>query len=133
MFFAWDVEIPAGTLETNPVTQTLKLSKGVITGLWIKFPSGCAGLVKVRILRSEFQLVPLSKGEWVTGDDETIPTETFYDLEQTPAQLKFLGCSPGSGYAHKVTVRVTVLPKSVASMIPVIELLTALLSRMGVR
>ena len=115
MFFAWDVTVAAGTAEASPKEQILKVTKGVVTGVWVKFPPGCHGLVKVRLLRSEFQLVPLSRGEWVTGDGETIPTETYYLLEEAPAELKFLGCSPGSIHDHTVTVRVSVTPAEVAS------------------
>ena len=115
MFWAWDITITAGTTEASPKTQTLKLSKGIITGIDAKFPAGCNGLVKVRLLRSEFQLVPLSGGEWVTGNDETVPTESYYELAETPAELKFLGCSPDAVYDHVITVRVTVQPAEVAS------------------
>jgi len=115
MFYAWDITVPAATPESAPVTQILKLTKGVITGVWIKFPPGCHSLVKVRILRSEFHLVPLSRGEWVTGDDETVVTETFYDLDVTPAQLKFVACSPGTTYPHTITVRVGLVPEEVAA------------------
>lgn len=87
-------------------------------------------MVKVRIYRWEAQLVPLSRGEWVTGDDETVPTDPYYELVETPTQLKFLGCSPGTAYDHTVTVRITVLPKAVASMIPLIELLTKIVHRL---
>lgn len=132
MFWAWDITVTAGTTATDPKTQILKISKGVITRVDVKFPAGCHGLVKVRLFKSEFQLVPLSKGEWVTGDDESVPTEGYYDLETSPAQLKFVGCSPGTSHDHTVTVRVTVLPKQIASMLPVIDLLTRLLQRMGV-
>lgn len=115
MFFAWDITVTAGTTEASPKTQVLKLSKGVITGIDVKFPAGCHGAVKVQLLRSEFQLVPLNRGEWVTGDDETVPTEPYYELDETPAELKFLGCSPGAAYDHVVTVRVAVQPAEVAS------------------
>ena len=115
MFWTWDITVAAGTAEADPVTQTLKLSKGTITGIDIKFPAGCHGQVKVRLLRSEFQLVPLSGGEWVTGNDETVPTESYYELDETPAELKFLGCSPLATHPHTVTVRVAVQPAEVAS------------------
>jgi len=130
VFYAWDITISAGTAEASPITQVLKLTKGVITGVWVKFPAGCRGLVKVRLLRSEFQLVPLSRGEWVTGDDETVPTETYYVLKETPAQLKFVGCSPGTSYAHMVTVRVAVEPPEVASPYKVLQDLLAILKRL---
>jgi len=64
MFYAWDIIIPADTEESDPVEQALKITKGVITKLSVKFPPGCKGLVKVRILRYESQLVPLSRGEF---------------------------------------------------------------------
>jgi len=130
VFFAWDITISAGTSESSPLTQVLKLTKGVITGVWVKFPAGCRGLVKVRLLRSEFQLVPLSRGEWVTGDNETVPTETYYQLKETPAQLKFVGCSPGTSYAHTLTVRVAVEPPEVATPYSVIGDLVAIFKRL---
>lgn len=131
MFYAWDITVSAGTTTASPKTQVLKLSAGVITRVDIKFPAGCHGLVKVRIRRSEFQLVPLSKDEWITGDDETIPTEAYYELESTPTELKFIGASPGTTYDHTVTVRIQVLPKLVASFAPLANLLTSLLQRIG--
>jgi len=115
VFYAWDVTIPAGTAEASPKEQILKLTKGVITRLDVKFPPGCHGLVKVRLLRSEFQLVPLSRGEWVTGDGEVVQTEPYYELEETPAELKFVGCAPSTAYSHTVTVRVSVVPSEVGA------------------
>lgn len=132
MIYAWDITISAGTAAADPKTQILKLSKGVITKVEIKFARGCHGLVKVRLLHREAALVPLSRDEWITGDDEPVSFPEFFELDTTPYQLKFVGCSPGTGYDHDLTVRISVLPKRVATMIPVIELLTRLLSRMGV-
>lgn len=108
MFYAWDITITSGTAESSPKTQTLKLTKGVITGILVKFPAGCHGLVKVRLHFHEFQLVPLSRGEWLTGDDEAIPSETYYEMGSPPYELKFVGHSTGTTYAHTVTVRVEV-------------------------
>lgn len=131
MFFAWDITVSAGTAEASPKTQALKLSAGVVTSVDIKFPSGCHGLVKVRLKHWEFQLMPLSRGEWVTGDDEAVRMPTYFELPKGPFEVKFEGSSPDASYDHTVTVRVSVLPKSVASMIPLIEILTKVLMRMG--
>jgi len=132
LIFAWDITITADTKAASPKTEILKLSKGVIIKVEVKFPSGCHGLVKVRLFHQEAQLVPLNRGEWVTGDDEAVSFPEYFELWTTPYQLKFRGCSPGTTYAHTVTVRISVLPKAIASMIPVIELLTKMLTRMGV-
>jgi hypothetical protein len=115
MFYAWDIAITAGTTEAAPVTQTLKVTKGIITSLEIKFPPGCHSLAKVRILRSTFQLIPLSRGEWVTGDAETVKTDPYYELEETPSELVFKGCSPSASYAHTITVRVSIVPVEVGA------------------
>lgn len=124
--------MPANTSASSPVEQTLKLTSGVITHIGVKFPAGCHGMVRVRLLHQTSQLVPLSRGEWVTGDDEEVPSETFFELWALPYSLRFQGCSPGTTYPHTVTVRVTVLPKAVASMLPLMDLLTRSLQRMGV-
>ena len=132
MFFAWDITIDKGKEEDDPKTQILKLTKGVITALDVKFPAGCHGLVKVRLFRYESQLVPLSRDEWCTGDAEAVPTEPYYEMEEAPYQLKFVGCSPGTAYDHVVTVRITVLPKAVASVLPLVNVMTKFLQRIGV-
>lgn len=111
MFYAWDILIPANTPKLAPITQELELPFGVITQIHIKFPAGCHGLVGVRLLRWTFQLVPLSSGEWITGDNETVPTETHYELLEVPTFLTFKGCSPSTGYPHMITVRVEVNPE----------------------
>jgi len=115
VFYAWDIIIPKNTPENDPIIQTLKLTKGVITKLSIKFPPGCKGLVKTRIIRYESQLVPLSRGEWLTGDGETIPTETYYPIRDEPTSLKFIGCSPNTYYPHKITVRIQLTPEWIAT------------------
>jgi len=115
VFYAWDITIPAGTPETDPVERDLEVTKGVVTRIDIKFPPGCHGLVKVRLLRYGSQLIPLSRGEWVTGDGEAVETEGYYPMEEEPLALRFVGCSPQTAYPHTITVRVQVTPHEIAS------------------
>jgi len=133
MSYAWDITVPANTLESSPKTQKLRITFGVLTKVEVKFPSGCHGVVKVRLTRGGIRRVaPLNPDEWVTGDDESVTWHTYIDLEDYPRDLDFTACSPGTLYEHRVTVRLELLPRRVASMIPVVELLTRLLQRMGV-
>lgn len=132
MFYAWDITIPKDTSKAEPVSQDLPIATGIITRISVKFARGCHGLVGVRLNWQLFQLVPLSAGEWMTGDDEAVDFQEFFEVKEPNPILVFKGCSPGTSYSHSVTVRITVLPKRIASMIPVIQLLTRLLQRMGV-
>ena len=128
MWFAWDVTITAGTEEGSPKTVVLKLSKGVITHAGIFFPPGCHGLVKSRLLFHEFQLIPLSKGEWATGNDAEVGGERFYKMGSAPYELKLVACSPSCIYDHTITIRIEVNPEAVASYIPMIEQLKKLIN-----
>jgi len=71
--------------------------------------------VYVRILRFESALVQVGKDTWLTGDNETVQCETYEPLDEAPYQLKFVAYSPNANYDHTITVRVTVLPESIAT------------------
>jgi hypothetical protein len=131
MFYAWDITVPLSTPESDPVVKVLKLSKGVIVKVDIKFPDGCHGGVKVRLLRYEHQFIPLNRDDWVTGDAETVTTPEYFELSEAPAQLKFVGCAPETFYVHTITVRITILPKPIASLMPVMDLLSRMMQRLG--
>jgi hypothetical protein len=129
MLYTWDITIPAGTTELSPVKQELKISRGVIVKVQIKFPSGSHGLVKVRLFKWTSQLWPLSAGEWITGDDEAVDAVEYYEFLKGPYRLDFKGCAPTTTFAHTVTIRIVILPKAVASFVPFMELLQQLLGR----
>jgi len=131
MYFVWDITIPNNTLEKLPLRQYLRITKGIITEVAIKYPAGCHGMVKVRFYRYEQQLIPLSEDEWITGDDETVPTETYGNLSEYPYQLKLVACSPDTDYDHTITVRIQVLPTFAAGLATITNLMQRLLDKLG--
>jgi len=128
MLYTWNITITAGTAENSPTEQTLKLQKGIITYLSVKYPKGCKNLVEVKIFRSTWQMLPFNRDNWLTGDDETVEDEPFYELNDAPLFLTFKGAAPSCTYDHTVTVRVRVLPKLVAMPFTILE---RILERMG--
>jgi hypothetical protein len=131
MYFCWDKTVDADTPEKLPLRGYLKITKGIITRVDIKFPAGCHGMVKVRLYRHEQQLIPLTRDEWITGDDETIPTETYGDLTDYPYQLKLVACSPDTTYDHTITVRIQVLPSYAAGFAQLTNYVQRLLNKLG--
>lgn len=131
MNYAWDIAVPANTLATAPQTKELKLTYGVITKMDVKFPAGCHALVQVRLLRWESALLPVGKDTWLTGDDETVINPEYYELTEKPYALKFVGISPGTNYNHTISVRITVLPREVASLLSLLEIFVKIARRMG--
>lgn len=114
MLFTWDIEVPANTLETAPVTETLQLSAGVITRIGIKFPAGCNGMVGVRLRHAESQILPIPRGEWVSGDDEEVESSEHIEFSREKEQLKIQAISPNTDYDHTISVRITMLPAYIA-------------------
>lgn len=131
MYFCWDITVEANTLAEDPLEQYLKITKGVITRVDVKFPAGCHGMVGIRFLRYEQQLIPLTSDEWITGDDETVPTETYGNLTDYPYQLKLVACSPDTTYDHTITVRIQVLPTYAAGFAQLTKLMQKLLDKLG--
>jgi len=114
LIFTWDIEVPANTPNSAPVSDTLKLSAGVITHIGIKFPAGCHGMVGVRLKIQEAQILPVPRGEWVTGDDETCESDYHIEFTKERQEMEFEGISPDTDYDHTITVRITMLPALVA-------------------
>ncbi len=128
MLFFFQITIPAGTTEDNPVNQTLTLDFGVVTKISIKFPAGCHGLVQIQLLQDESVLIPLNKDTWLSGDDETVESEIYYQFGSPPYELKFLGISPGTTYPHTILVRIEILSADEAfpsqAMTDLVQILT---------
>jgi hypothetical protein len=133
VFFCWDINITADTLAEEPLTDWLQLPKGIITHVDVKFPAGCHGMVGVRLFQEALQLIPLSEDEWVTGDDESVPTDTYAELLEAPYKLKIKACSPNTDYDHTVTVRINVQPEYAAGVSALTRMVKALLDKMGIR
>ena len=131
MFYAWDITIDKNTDEDDPEIKLLKLSKGLIFKIDVKFPKGCNGLAKIRLFRYESQLVPLNADEWMTGNDESVPTETEYDLVEAPYQLKFIGINEDDTWPHTVTVRVTISSRLVDPATQLTNIIKTLFERIG--
>jgi hypothetical protein len=130
VLFAWDITVTANTLEDDPKEQLMKLTHGVITGVEVKFPSGCHGMVNVRILHEESILIPAGKDTWITGDDEAVISNEYFELLTEPYQLKFIGYSEGTDYNHHITVRVTIQPYWLAAASKTLGKLVDLIMRL---
>lgn len=132
MFFCWDITIGADTPEDDPLVDWLELPKGIITHVDVKFPAGCHGMVKIRLFQESLQLIPLSEDEWVTGDDEPVPTDTYAELLSFPYKLKIKACSPDTDYDHTVTVRINVQPEYAAGISALTRMFKGFLDKLGI-
>lgn len=109
------ITIPANTASASPTTQDMVLEKGFISRVWIRFPSGPAGLTHVAIWDdvTGTQLFPGGVGTWFTGDNEIIEFDTEvdvpYDETADEYRIQLRGYNEDDSYEHSVLVRVWVV------------------------
>ena len=104
MFFRYALTIPAGTPELDPIELYCNLTHGIVTGVWVGFPAGCAATVRVRIYRQEHQLWPLNPGAYFAGDNYVFNFDERFELFQPPYQVLVRGSSPEAQQKHEVTI-----------------------------
>ena len=132
MFYSWEIVVASTNTSTNPKTQELKLTAGVIVRIDVAFRSGCHGLVFVRILHEESPLVPLNKDTWLQGDNEVVSSWQVFDIGKGANYLKFVGYGAGTTYDHSISVRVNMLPPWAKLFAPVYSMIGKLFSRIGI-
>ena len=114
MDYVVDLAIPANTAQADCVTEILRVPKGVITGLRVFFPPGCAGLAGVRVKCFEQQIYPSNPDSWYRGDGLHIVITDDHRLTHAFQTVKFQGYNLDDSYPHTVTVSLTVLSASEA-------------------
>ncbi len=105
-FYEFDLTVPNRTPAASPATSAVRLNKGVITGVEVAFPPGCAGLVSFDIWRADFQLWPTNPDSAFKGDGIRITWDEDYVLEDEPATLILRGWAPSARFDHTVTCRI---------------------------
>src|SRR6266487_815742 len=68
----FDITIPAATPKTVPLSVATPFSDATLTEAEMVFPSGCAGLVGMRLDYGDVQLLPKTAGAFVRGDGEVV-------------------------------------------------------------
>ena len=116
MIYKIDVPLPATTVVASYVDLTMRLTKGRIKEISIYFPWGCAGLAGIQIIRRTYQLAPLTRGEWIVGNELLLTHKYNYDLSTEPYNLVVRGYNLDDTYSHTPFVIIEIMrdDKSIA-------------------
>lgn len=131
MLYAWDILVPVGRLEANPVETALLLSHGIITQYSILFPPGCTGEVHCRIFHHEHQIVPSRNTQSLLGDTFPIEWNDYYEMYEPPHDLLARCWNDDPLYPHTVTIRIAVLPRKAIIAHQITDTLKALLGKLS--
>ncbi len=110
MLFDFDLIIPHGTLQGNPIVLLAKLTRGKLKQIRILFPPGPATLVYVVVRHNLHQLMPANPEGNINFDDSVIVSQLEYDLIDSPYELSMIGWSPDAVYDHTITFQFDLEP-----------------------
>jgi len=106
------ISTPVGRDASDPVTTTLKLTRGRLSGGLLFFPSGPAGKLHFQARIGIHQLIPFNADESYHLDDCVIPFHLGIDLLAPPYEIKLITWNTSTEYAHALTACFYLTPKS---------------------
>jgi hypothetical protein len=90
--------------EASPKVTTVKLTKGLITGGFIYFPSGPAANLHLKVRRGVHQIIPANPGENYALDDCIVPLFPNIEIEEPPFNLDILTWNDSTSHDHALTI-----------------------------
>ena len=112
MDFVKYIDTVVGRDAADPVTTTIKLTRGRLTGGFLFFPSGPAGKLHFLARIGVHQLIPFNSGESYHMDDCTIPFHIGIDLLTPPYEIDCVTWNTSTEHDHALTVGFFLTPKS---------------------
>lgn len=111
MLYSKQITISANTSEASPSRSYFKINKGVISNIWITFPAGCAGLVKLRVYHEGHPFLPVNADNYLRGDNYTFVFPVMFEITQEPMLLTVEAWNEDLTYSHTIDVLFLILPK----------------------
>lgn len=112
MLYSKQILCLAGKTEATSTKTSFKVNKGVISDVWITFPAGCAGLVKLRIYHEGHPFLPVNRDNYLRGDNYTFQFPVMFEITEEPMILTVEAWNEDATYDHTVDVLFLILPKS---------------------
>ncbi len=110
MLFAYDLTVPANTLEAEPAEQEARLVTGDVTRIGVLFRDGPAWLVHAVVEDGLHRLVPANPDGTINDDGGVVWSTMRYPLVGNPPSLMLRAWSPGTLYPHILTFYLDVEP-----------------------
>lgn len=108
MWWIKDITVTKGTSRDNPVETLVKLTPGTIERMFVFFPPGCLGYVKVALYEGGHQFMPEDVEGHITGDDYVFDMVHNKELKAPPAHITVRAWNTATTYDHTITVGIFV-------------------------
>ncbi len=116
MWATKQITVTKNTTRNTAVEQEMKLSLGVIERVFIFFPPGPMGYVKVTLVHYEHQFLPEDPEAYITGDDYVFDLPMNKEIKDHPS-VKVVAWNTATTYDHEITVGVFLREKALGARI----------------
>jgi len=90
--------------EASPLVTRIKMTEGRLTGGFLYFPSGPAGVLHFQAKIGIHQILPITPGESYRLDDCIVPLHLHIGLLQAPYIVDCVTWNDSALYSHALTV-----------------------------
>ena len=111
MLYSRHITTPANTAEASSTKTYMKVHRGWIYSVWVTFPPGCAGLLKMRIYHEGHPFLPVEQNEYLNGDSVSFEFPVYYPITDEPERLTIETWNEDDTYSHAIQVLIMLLPK----------------------
>ena len=111
MLHSKHITVSANTTEPNAISTYFLVNQGVIYRIWVNFPAGCAGLVKLRIYHEGHPFLPVDKDAYITGNDYVFEYPIFYEIKTTPERITIEAWNDDDTWPHTIDVQFLIISK----------------------
>lgn len=108
MLYSYSLTIPPNTPQDNPIELEMPLTPGIISGVDIRFPPGCAGLARCVIKYHEGVIFPSSAESYFAADTYPIQWVENLQFNVIPAVLTLVGWNIDNLYEHTITCHIAI-------------------------
>ncbi len=113
MDFSVYISTPKNTTEAAPKVTPLILTRGRLTGGFLYFPSGPAGLLHFLVRSGGHQILPFTPGENFRLDDCVITFSLGIDILEPPFDIDIFTWNDSNNHAHALTVCFFLTPSDI--------------------
>ncbi len=111
MLHAKHITLTKGRTEATSTDTEFYVNKGVIARIWVHFPPGCAGLVKLRIYYQGHPFLPVENDAHIRGDAYTYEFPVMFEILQQPMRITIRAWNEDAVYEHTIDVSFLIIPK----------------------
>jgi len=111
MLHSKHITLSAGATEATLTKTQFTVNQGVIYRVWLTFPAGCAGLVKVRVLHEGHPFLPVEQDAYIRGDDYVFEYPVFYEITDEPQLITVEAWNEDDTNDHTIDLQMLIIPK----------------------